>query len=92
MIPPAESGGRRREVNVREVSKGIFFLLSTGCQWQALPKGLPPNHEALQSVDCCRVRHSYSNKACCESNDPTKACEPRLSRRMSFNLLALCVT
>ena len=39
MIPPAKRGGRRREVNVREVLNAIFYVLSTGCQWQALPKG-----------------------------------------------------
>src|SRR5213075_719151 len=26
----------------REILKGIFYVLSTGCQWQALPKDLPP--------------------------------------------------
>src|SRR4030081_2535524 len=41
-IPPAKRGGRRREVNVREVLNAIFYVLSTGCQWQALPKDLPP--------------------------------------------------
>ena len=42
MIPPAKRGGRRREVNVREVLNAIFYVLSTGCQWQALPKDPPP--------------------------------------------------
>ena len=32
-IPPAKHGGRRREVNVREVVNAIFYVLSTGCQW-----------------------------------------------------------
>src|SRR5216110_536842 len=41
-IPPAKRGGRRREVNVREVLNAIFYVFSTGCQWQALPKDLPP--------------------------------------------------
>jgi transposase len=27
---------------VREILNGIFYVLSTGCQWQALPKNLPP--------------------------------------------------
>jgi len=36
MIPPAHRGGRRREVNVREVLNAVFYVLSTGCQWQAL--------------------------------------------------------
>ena len=42
MIPPARRGGRPREVNVREVLNGIFYILWTGCQWSALPKDLPP--------------------------------------------------
>ena len=42
LIPPAKRGGRPRDVNVREVLNGIFYVLSTGCQWQALPKDLPP--------------------------------------------------
>ena len=51
MIPPAKRGGRRREVNVREVLNAIFYVLSTGCQWQALPKDLPPKstvHDYLE--------------------------------------------
>jgi hypothetical protein len=31
MIPSAKRGGRRREVNVREVLNAIFYVLSTGC-------------------------------------------------------------
>jgi transposase len=46
MITPAKRGGRRREVNVREVLNAIFYVLSTGCQWQALPKDLPPKSTA----------------------------------------------
>jgi transposase len=42
MIRPAKRGGRPRTVNVREVLNAIFSVLSTGCQWQALPKDLPP--------------------------------------------------
>jgi transposase len=45
-IPPAKRGGRRREVNVREVLNAIFYVLSTGCQWQALPTDLPPKSTA----------------------------------------------
>jgi transposase len=29
-------------VNMREVINGLLYLLWTGCQWQALPKDLPP--------------------------------------------------
>src|SRR6516165_2052810 len=42
MIPPARRGGRPRDVNMREVLNGLLYLLWTGCQWQALPKDLPP--------------------------------------------------
>jgi transposase len=42
LIPPAKRGGRKRSVNVREVLNAIFYVLSTGCQWKALPKDLPP--------------------------------------------------
>ena len=42
MIPPARRGGRPRDVNMREVINGLLYLLWTGCQWQALPKDLPP--------------------------------------------------
>ena len=41
-IPPARRGGRRRNVDVREVLNGILYVLWTGCQWSALPKDFPP--------------------------------------------------
>ena len=68
LIPPARRGGRRREVNVREVLNGIFYVLSTGCQWAALPKDLPPKSTvhhyftgithvgSSQQVDRCSIR------------------------------------
>ena len=42
LIPPARRGGRERRVDVREVLNAVFYVLSTGCQWRALPKDLPP--------------------------------------------------
>jgi transposase len=42
LIPPGKRGGRTRTVDVREVVNGILYVLSTGCQWRALPKDLPP--------------------------------------------------
>jgi transposase len=42
MIPPGKRGGRPRKINVREVLNGVFYVLWTGCQWEALPKDLPP--------------------------------------------------
>ena len=42
LIPPAKRGGNKRTVNVRAVVNGVMYILSTGCQWAALPKDLPP--------------------------------------------------
>ena len=42
MILPAKRGGNKRHVDVREVMNGIMYILSTGCQWRAIPKDLPP--------------------------------------------------
>src|SRR6266511_2490411 len=42
LIPPAKRGGNKRRVNMREVVNGLMYILSTGCQWRAIPKDLPP--------------------------------------------------
>lgn len=42
VIPRAKRGGNKRTVNVREVVNGLMYVLSTGCQWRAIPKDLPP--------------------------------------------------
>ncbi len=41
-IPRAKRGGNKRTVDVREVLNGLMYVLSTGCQWRAIPKDLPP--------------------------------------------------
>jgi transposase len=41
-MPPRRRRGRPREVDLREVVQAIFYILSTGCQWRALPKEFPP--------------------------------------------------
>ena len=51
LIPPAKHGGRERTVDVREVLNGIFYVLSTGCQWTALPKDLPPKSMVYDNFD-----------------------------------------
>ncbi|WP_412050760.1 IS5 family transposase [Hoeflea sp. Naph1] len=51
LIPPAKRGGRRREVNVREVLNGLLYVLSTGCQWRAVPKDLPPKSTLFSYFD-----------------------------------------
>lgn len=42
LIPPAKSGGRPREVDMREVLNAIFYVLKSGCQWDMLPHDFPP--------------------------------------------------
>src|ERR1700712_4077202 len=42
LIPPAKRGGNKRSVIERDVVDGVMYILSTGCQWAALPKDLPP--------------------------------------------------
>jgi transposase len=42
LIPPAKRGGNKRTVIEREIVNGLMYILSSGCQWAALPKDLPP--------------------------------------------------
>ena len=51
LIPPARRGGNKRQVNEREIVNGLMYVLSTGCQWRAIPKDLPPRstvHDYLE--------------------------------------------
>jgi len=54
LIPPAKRGGNKRTVDERAVVQGLLYILSTGCQWRAIPKDLPPRstlHKYLQRWD-----------------------------------------
>ena len=51
LISPAKRGGNKRTVVVREVMNGIMYILSTGCQWRALPKDLPPRSTVHDYLD-----------------------------------------
>ena len=42
LIRPGKTGGGKRTVVMREVVNGLMYILSTGCQWRAIPKDLPP--------------------------------------------------
>jgi transposase len=54
-IPRAKRGGNKRTVNVREVVNGLMYVLSTGCQWRAIPKDLPPRSTVNHYF--CRWQH-----------------------------------
>ena len=42
LIPRAKSGGRPREVEMREILNAIFYVDRSGCQWDLLPHDLLP--------------------------------------------------
>jgi len=50
-IPPAKRGGNKRTVNLREIANGLMYILSTGCQWRAIPKDLPPRSTVYDDFD-----------------------------------------
>ncbi len=54
-IPRAKRGGNKRTVDVREVINGLMYVLSTGCQWRAIPKDLPPRSTVNHYF--CRWQH-----------------------------------
>ena len=59
LIPPGKPGGGKRRVAIREVINGVMYILSTGCQWRALPKDLPPRstHDYLGLWNSARWAH-----------------------------------
>jgi len=50
-IPPAKRGGNKWTVNLREVLNGLMYILSTDCQWRAIPKDLPPRSTLYDYFD-----------------------------------------
>ena len=42
LLPPAKPGGRRREVNLREIVNAIFYISRGSCAWRMLPHDFPP--------------------------------------------------
>lgn len=42
LLPPPVKAGAPRTTNLREVLNAIFYVLTTGCPWHALPRDFPP--------------------------------------------------
>ena len=51
LLPPARRGGAKRTVDLREVVNGLLYVLSSGCQWRASPKDLPPKSTVYDYFD-----------------------------------------
>jgi transposase len=51
LIPPGRRGGGKRTVIMREVMNGLMYVLSTGCQWRAIPNDLPPKSTIYDYFD-----------------------------------------
>ena len=51
LIPPGKRGGGKRTVIMRNVVDGVMYILSTGCQWRAIPKDLPPRSTLFDYLD-----------------------------------------
>ncbi len=46
-----QARGNKRTVNLRVVVDGLMYVLSTGCQWRAIPKDLPPRSTVYDYFD-----------------------------------------
>jgi len=51
LIPPGKQGNSKRRVDVREIVNGLMYVLSTGCQWRAIPTDLPPRSTVYDYFD-----------------------------------------
>jgi transposase len=51
LIAPGKRGGGKRTVVMRNVVDGVMYVLSTGCQWRAIPKDLPPRSTLFDYLD-----------------------------------------
>ena len=42
LLPPAKAGGRRRDVDLREIVNAALYRQRGGCSWRLLPHAFPP--------------------------------------------------
>ncbi len=54
LIPPQASGGRKREVDMREVVNSIRYLQAAGCKWRGLPEEFPNRSTVRHYFDAWR--------------------------------------
>ena len=79
-IPRAKRGGNKRTVDVREVLNGLMYVLSSSCQWRAMPKDLPPrrtvNHYFCRWQDDCQRRRENTSARRSKNASETNAGRP----------------
>lgn len=54
LIPPPAAGGRKREVDLREVVNAVRHLLATDCGWRELPDCFPNRSTVRHYYDAWR--------------------------------------
>jgi putative transposase len=54
LLPPDKAGGRPRKYPMREVLKGIQYVLRSGCAWRVMPHDLPQWQTAYQTFRAWR--------------------------------------
>jgi transposase len=54
LLPPEKPGGRPRKYPMREVIKGIQYVLRGGCAWRLMPHDLPQWQTAYQTLRAWR--------------------------------------
>ena len=85
LIPTAKRGGNKRPIDERAVVDGVMYILSTGCQWAALPKDLPPrstvNDYLRRWERTGRSTASTTRSTCCAAS--RRGARPAPRRRSS---------
>lgn len=81
LIASAKRGGNKRTVDVREVVNGLMYVLSSGCQWRAIPKDLPPRSSVHGYLTCglgtarsiASIKRSMYNVVSWPTENPARA-------------------
>ena len=58
-LPTASKVGRPRKTDLRSVLEAILYMASTGCQWRAIPKDVPP-YSTVQGYFYALVAHGIA--------------------------------
>ena len=73
LIAPGKTGGGKRTVIMREVVNGLMYVLSTGCQWRAIPKDLPPKSTIHGYFDLWTYDGTLQRLASCSENSAIRS-------------------